>query len=73
MIKYNKEVVHEYIKKLFVLCLEKGLDFEYNDTLQYVIVKNIGQSYICENMYMYNEYGKCPIWELLEKVKQLKL
>lgn len=77
MKEYNKEKLHEYAKELFALCLDKGLIVR-SDGEEHVIsiykrdyygFENIGDSYLSESLYK-SEYAM-PIWELIEKVKQL--
>lgn len=68
MKEYNKEKLHEYAKELFALCLDKGIRFEKSG---FVII--VG-SYDCNISKKYFNYGfksSMPIWELIEKVKQL--
>lgn len=66
MKEYNKEKLHEYAKEMFALCLEKGLKFE--------IMSESFEIRIGNTLYFssFNEIpDTTPIWELIEKVKQL--
>ena len=75
MKEYDKEKLNEYAKELFALCLEK--DIEFNITLNIVIrvEYDLGCYYVTrlDKEYYYEKLNKhiMPIWELIEKVKQL--
>lgn len=79
MKEYDKEKLNEYAKELFALCLEKGLRIEYNPQVEqitiYICFKDdieyIGYSYIKETSFKFSSGHLMPIWELIEKVKQL--
>lgn len=71
MKEYDKEKLHEYAKELFALCLEKGFHFDAIISNNSIYVESWGHTYICEQMFDYRLLGTTPIWELIEKVKQL--
>lgn len=79
MKEYNKEKLHEYAKELFALCVEKGIDFyDFIKEAEHLIVSFDGyfiSSYINKYNYKCRSIDKgnlvLPIWELIEKVKQL--
>lgn len=81
MKEYNKEKLHEYAKELFALCLDKGIIYEYySKDKQFVLYLNNDlfktyfskQSYLARSKKVFNEgLNVMPIWELIEKVKQL--
>lgn len=71
---YNKEKLHEYAKELFALCLEKGVQFEYDSESNAIFVQwQIFRCSLEEESFNIKseENGLIQIWELIEKVKQL--
>lgn len=79
MKEYDKEKLHEYAKELFALCLLNDLKIDYNSKVESITVfiqfsdkyEYIGYSYLTYNLYRYKSGHAMPIWELIEKVKQL--
>lgn len=68
MKEYNKEKLNEYAKELFALCLEKHLRFNIMGYSFEIFIEK-------ENKLYYSSFNEkpdtTPIWELIEKVKQL--
>lgn len=75
MKEYNKEKLHEYAKELFALCLEKGFSLDLMDSKYIRVEYNKNRhflTYINEEHFNDGIHDFCmPIWELIEKVKQL--
>lgn len=72
MKKYDKEKLNEYAKELFALCLKKRICFEYNYRLEEIYIECFGFSYIDKTCFdIRDNNNTMPIWELIEKVKQL--
>ena len=76
MKEYNKEKLHEYAKELFALCLEKEIVFYYDSLVDKITTRNINNgvithAYICSELFDLKTKTDMPIWELIEKVKQL--
>lgn len=71
---YDKEKMRKYINELLSLCLEKNIKFECTKEFfnVYVYANEIYTSYLTEDLYSL-KVNVCtmPIWELIEKVKQL--
>jgi len=75
MKKYNKDKIKAYAKELFELCLEKGISFDYYPNSSSIDVRanscRIGHTYICEEMFHFNDGDAVPIWLMIRKVKAL--
>lgn len=71
MKEYNKQQLHEYAKELFALCLEKKIQFKITG---FIISVNLDSEYTCylsELLFNRKRTLVLPIWELIEKAKQL--
>lgn len=76
---YNKKKLHKYAKELFALCLDKGMIFEYYSGDKEFVIYIEHRTYVS----FHDEAGfiadlntgfktYLPIWELIEKVKNIK-
>lgn len=76
MKEYDKEKLNEYAKELFALCLEKGVKISVCAKNELVVETECENGFYVSNisfMYFDKTIDKhiIPIWELIEKVKQL--
>lgn len=71
MKEYNKEKLHEYAKELFALCLEKNIHFKCSGYIISIYLENEYTCYLNKAYYNASRTYVLPIWELIEKVKQL--